>query len=462
MNYISTPTTIVSEQRNAYQESNAPNYALDHRSPSYRHGLQQSKCKSPTEGPTSAETVSQFIQPLFYLHHACTCQATEGQCEYDSRCANAKDLVKHVKECKDKDCQISHCSSSRVIMNHYLRCKNKMKCLLCASVMKNMTPKRSGLGMSPSKFVPAITEQELVKNYIDDSKRGPSSSTDSLVKRRRTESQSLNTADDMELSSIEPLPLYAANQSVPSTISTTSTASTTNLNAAVLSRREAEKSHMNYLACKAQLDPKELKRKCVDMVQLLQAQEECWLFNDPVDPVELKIPDYFDVIKTPMDLGTVLSKIESGEYHSLEECSADVCLTFDNALMYNAKDSLVYEKALEYKGNFLSAYIAMRNNVKMETDRKSRSSPSDSDKLEQLLLLYHSSKCRNLHGLCSFGYHCGETKILWKHMAKCSDNKCQMKNCFSSRTLLDHFVKCKDQGCSLCSAVRKSRRKKSM
>ena len=81
-----------------------------------------------------------------------------------------------------------------------------------------------------------------------------------------------------------------------------------------------------------------------------QAQEERWLFNNPVGSVELKIIYYFDLIKPPMDLGMVFNKIELGEYHSLEECSADVCLTFDNELMYNTKDSMVYEKAAKCKG----------------------------------------------------------------------------------------------------------------
>ncbi|KAI3770973.1 hypothetical protein L6452_02121 [Arctium lappa] len=35
-------------------------------------------------------------------------------------------------------------------------------------------------------------------------------------------------------------------------------------------------------------------------------------FNVPVNPVVLGIPDYFDVIKTPMDFGTICSNLESG------------------------------------------------------------------------------------------------------------------------------------------------------
>ena len=29
------------------------------------------------------------------------------------------------------------------------------------------------------------------------------------------------------------------------------------------------------------------------------------VFHEKVDPVELKIPDYFEIIKNPMDFGTI-------------------------------------------------------------------------------------------------------------------------------------------------------------
>ena len=68
-------------------------------------------------------------------------------------------------------------------------------------------------------------------------------------------------------------------------------------------------------------------------------QAVSWPFLEPVDPVKLGIPDYFDVIKTPMDLSTVKRKLETGQYASAEQFEADVRLIFSNCYAYNAPDS---------------------------------------------------------------------------------------------------------------------------
>ncbi|KAJ6302169.1 hypothetical protein OIU77_016290 [Salix suchowensis] len=64
----------------------------------------------------------------------------------------------------------------------------------------------------------------------------------------------------------------------------------------------------------------------------------------PVDIVKLNIPDYYTIIKNPMDLGTVKSKISSGAYSSPLEFMADVRLTFKNA-MENSEPHEYFETA---------------------------------------------------------------------------------------------------------------------
>ncbi|XP_074348910.1 transcription factor GTE8-like isoform X2 [Apium graveolens] len=78
-----------------------------------------------------------------------------------------------------------------------------------------------------------------------------------------------------------------------------------------------------------------LMRQCENLLKKLMSHEYGWVFNSPVDPVKLKLPDYFDVIKNPMDLGTVKTKLSSSVYTSPLDFVADVRLAFANAMTYN-------------------------------------------------------------------------------------------------------------------------------
>ena len=66
-------------------------------------------------------------------------------------------------------------------------------------------------------------------------------------------------------------------------------------------------------------------------------------FLSPVDPVALGIPTYFDIIKDPMDLGTINSKLERGRYASPEEFEADVRLVLHNCFLFNHPGKVFYD-----------------------------------------------------------------------------------------------------------------------
>lgn len=65
-------------------------------------------------------------------------------------------------------------------------------------------------------------------------------------------------------------------------------------------------------------------------------------FRQPVDPNTLGIPDYFDIVRKPMDLSTIHTKLTTGQYSDPWEYVDDVWLMFDNAWLYNRKTSRVY------------------------------------------------------------------------------------------------------------------------
>jgi len=78
-----------------------------------------------------------------------------------------------------------------------------------------------------------------------------------------------------------------------------------------------------------------LMKDCEVLLKRLMTHQYGWVFNTPVDVVKLNLPDYFSIIKRPMDLGTVKSKIGAGAYAGPLEFADDVRLTFSNAMTYN-------------------------------------------------------------------------------------------------------------------------------
>ncbi len=75
-------------------------------------------------------------------------------------------------------------------------------------------------------------------------------------------------------------------------------------------------------------------------------------FNEPVDVEALELTDYYDIIKQPMDLGTVSDKLQKGDYTDLEELFSDVRLTFNNAVTYNPAKLPVHKAAVDLLNRF--------------------------------------------------------------------------------------------------------------
>ena len=63
-----------------------------------------------------------------------------------------------------------------------------------------------------------------------------------------------------------------------------------------------------------------------------------WPFHAPVDTIKLGIPDYFDFIKKPMDLGTIRERFDNNYYLSSDEAVADFNQVFENCYTYNPED----------------------------------------------------------------------------------------------------------------------------
>uniref|UniRef100_A0A3P8QRS1 ATPase family AAA domain-containing protein 2 n=1 Tax=Astatotilapia calliptera TaxID=8154 RepID=A0A3P8QRS1_ASTCA len=78
---------------------------------------------------------------------------------------------------------------------------------------------------------------------------------------------------------------------------------------------------------------RELRLFLRDVTNRLSQDKRFKAFTKPVDLEE--VPDYAEVIKKPMDLSTVLSRIDLHQYGTVKEFLQDVDLIWQNALEYN-------------------------------------------------------------------------------------------------------------------------------
>ncbi|XP_048847008.1 LOW QUALITY PROTEIN: CREB-binding protein-like [Brienomyrus brachyistius] len=90
--------------------------------------------------------------------------------------------------------------------------------------------------------------------------------------------------------------------------------------------------------------PEELRQALMPTLEALYRQDpESLPFRQPVDPTVLGIPDYFDIVKNPIDLSTIKRKLDTGQYQEPWQYVDDIWLMFNNAWLYNRKTSRVYK-----------------------------------------------------------------------------------------------------------------------
>jgi hypothetical protein len=92
------------------------------------------------------------------------------------------------------------------------------------------------------------------------------------------------------------------------------------------------------------MDDSNQSRELKDMYKIvcgMFAKPESYAFRAPVDWKGLGLLDYPEVVKKPMDLGTVKNKLETAQYQTVEEVAADIRLVWSNCMLYNRDGSEV-------------------------------------------------------------------------------------------------------------------------
>ncbi|XP_059415404.1 bromodomain-containing protein 4 isoform X4 [Carassius carassius] len=85
------------------------------------------------------------------------------------------------------------------------------------------------------------------------------------------------------------------------------------------------------------------------VLKSLWKHQFAWPFHSPVDAVKLNLPDYYKIIKNPMDMGTIKKRLENSYYINAQECIQDFNTMFTNCYIYNKSgdDIVLMAEALE-------------------------------------------------------------------------------------------------------------------
>ncbi|XP_071445006.1 nucleosome-remodeling factor subunit NURF301 isoform X3 [Hetaerina americana] len=97
------------------------------------------------------------------------------------------------------------------------------------------------------------------------------------------------------------------------------------------------------------------------LMKQMQTHKCAWPFMEPVDPTEA--PDYYKVIREPMDLQTIELRINERSYDRLSEFIGDMTKIFDNCRYYNPRESPFYHCAETLESYFAARLKCLREKL---------------------------------------------------------------------------------------------------
>lgn len=92
-------------------------------------------------------------------------------------------------------------------------------------------------------------------------------------------------------------------------------------------------------------------------------------------PSRHKYPDYYELIKKPIDIKRILAKVEECKYADMDELEKDFMQLCKNAQTYNEEASLIYEDSIVLESVFSNA----RQKVEQDNDSDDDESKGDQE-----------------------------------------------------------------------------------
>ncbi|KAF5352665.1 hypothetical protein D9756_005839 [Leucocoprinus leucothites] len=126
------------------------------------------------------------------------------------------------------------------------------------------------------------------------------------------------------------------------------------------------------------------KRGLQGLMSTLAKEPISWVFREPVDPVLLGIPTYFEVIprKDARDLRTIRQKLDSDKYDTAEAFEADLDLMVQNAIKFNGRESEVGEIALKVQSRIQELLAGFRSGGTKKRKDSDKGTPQPSKKVK--------------------------------------------------------------------------------
>jgi bromodomain-containing factor 1 len=107
-------------------------------------------------------------------------------------------------------------------------------------------------------------------------------------------------------------------------------------------------------------------------------------FLIPVDPIALNIPNYFTIIKNPMAVSTVASKLHNGQYAKAKDFENDVRLIFSNCYKFNPVGNPVREMGRQLEEVFETKWAQRQQWIQDHTPAaQSPTSTQDTDEEDE-------------------------------------------------------------------------------
>lgn len=129
----------------------------------------------------------------------------------------------------------------------------------------------------------------------------------------------------------------------------------------------------------AAVDEQHLKnwKKNIGMVwRDISGHRQSSMFLSPIKAADA--PNYFEVIRQPLDLKTIKNRIRDEEITTTTEFYRDIMHMLVNALMYNSEDTEVYEMAMEMVPDAQTCIEQL-----LQTEATVTSNPDDDDAMEE-------------------------------------------------------------------------------